>query len=246
MVFCLKNGITSHDLTLLRAQLPLHRRGMFLPMHETLTIVSPCSPSFRAVGDITEPNKIAYARKWGVEAHFPVYFGIGEDRGFGRLRFMLLHLLMARGPILFMGADTIFTNFDIAPDAYMLEGDITAAWDVHGLQSDVMYLRQELLTTNVLQDSLGRWHQGTIGNFMADSDQGSFVSVLSSQTYRQNIPVEECQKRCVVSKADKTINRYVSDWKAGDFIFHAAGVPIGEKVQQLKGKINDSQLHAAR
>lgn len=210
-----------------------------------LTIVSPCSPSFRAIGDITEPNKRAYAARWGFDVRFPVYEGAENDRGFGRLELMVRAIGESYVPcessyVLWMGADTIFTNFDLDARDFIagLHG-ITAAWDEHGLQSDVMLMRCQFSVSRALTMAWNRKDRPATGDFMADSDQGSLVSVLSGQPYRKNIPVEQCQLRVRVAQTDKTINRYHSDWRPGDFIFHTPGMPMARKCQLLKSKLEE-------
>lgn len=202
-----------------------------------LTIVSPCSPSFRAVGDLTEPNKLAYAKRWGLKTSFPDITPCENDRGFHRLK-LIMEAIETGDLILWMGADTIFTNFNIdCLDYYCGPARICAAWDIHGLQSDVMFLNPAEDLHQVLSEAYERRNEPLTGNFMDDSDQAALVSVLSGQKYRQNIPLNECQKRILIDKSNKNFNRYPSDWQPGDFIFHVPGMPLNMKVHYLREKL---------
>lgn len=105
-----------------------------------------------------------------------------------------------------------------------------------GFHSGIMFLRNCPKTIELLDKTIeAKETDGKLHDFMASSDQGAMVRLLSQrEVYSNNIPVDECQKFGVrVVEAPKTINRYYEDWKDGDFIFHTPGMSIPEKVSLL-------------
>lgn len=203
-----------------------------------LKIVSASSPSFRQVADITEPNKRAYAEKHGFQCVFPVYEN-PDDHGYGRINIIQDNLTDCDW-LLWMGADTIFTDFGTDARIFLRDHyDLICAFDNHGLQSDVMFIRNCQAIRNLLYAVLFRKEKDQDKpEFMAACEQGSMVCVLAGlEEYQDALPCSALNVSPVrVLEADKTINRYENDYRPGDFIYHTPGMPIEDKVRLLKAK----------
>lgn len=207
-------------------------------MHEEmkLLILSPSSPSFADVAVITNANKAEYSVRHRVDFMPVDYPTATTDKGYGRTAFWLKHLPETDW-LLNMDADAMFTNMTIdARDFCLPDADIACSWDCMGFHSGVMFLRNCAKVRDALEETIRRKDiDGKLPDFMASSDQGCLVRVLSGrETYENNIPIAECQAYGVrVKEVSKTINRYFGDWKKGDFIFHTPGMSIREKISLL-------------
>lgn len=204
-----------------------------------LKVISAASTSFRQVADLTEANKKEYCEAHSFEYVFPVYQD-PADHGYGRIQ-IIEENLHGCDWMLWMGADTIFTNFRIdarqfIPDHY----DLICAFDNHGLQSDVMFIRNCEVIRDMLRAVLERREIDQVKpEFMAACEQGSMVCVLSGrEQYYDCLPAKECNATQVrVLEADRTINRYEDSWQPGDFVYHTPGMPIEDKARLLASKL---------
>lgn len=209
-----------------------------------LGIVSPASKEFEPLAKLTRANKLEYQYEWGFDCHFPVY-PPGNDHGWFRIKCMA-EFLPRYDWLLFIGADTLFTNIKTDVRQYCYEdADLVAAWDTMGLQSDVLFLRNCEIVNRFLQDILGREDEDSKRQgFMDSSDQGCMVRLLSGRSIyfddnhafeKQVTPSSECQAYGLrVKEAPKSINRYLDDYQLGDPIFHTPGMPLHEKIRHME------------
>jgi hypothetical protein len=209
-----------------------------------IRIVTQASPSFKAVTDITEPNKIEYAERHGLE-FLPVSYpteAATTDKGYSRPACWRRHI-EACDWLFQIDGDAMFTNMKTEAKHFCLpDADIVCSWDVMGFHSGVMFLRNCELVRKWLDEVVAlKDVDGKLNDFMASSDQGAMVRLLSRrETYENNIPVADCQAYGIrVAEGSKTINRYYGDWKAGDFIFHTPGMAIAQKIQLLSHKARE-------
>jgi hypothetical protein len=201
-----------------------------------LLILSPSSTSFAQVAAITNANKAEYSVRHKVDFLSLDYPDAATDKGYGRPAFWLKHLPDCDW-LMNMDADAMFTNMTINARDYCLpDADIACSWDCMGFHSGVMFLRNCGGVQSVLEEVIRRKDiDSKLPDFMASSDQGCMVRVLSGrETYENGIPVAGCQASGVrVVEVSKTINRYFGDWKKGDFIFHTPGMSVPEKISLL-------------
>lgn len=201
-----------------------------------LVLITPSSPSYEQVRAVTQPNKEEYCHRHGIKFIPLEYPNATQDKGYGRPQFMLDHIHEGDW-IVNMDCDAIFVDMTRDVREFCSESaDLVCSWDCMGFHSGVMLLRncpkiRELLTLTIAAKET----DGKLSNFMASSDQGAMVRILSQRdVYENNIPVSDCQKfGARVVEASKTINRYYGGWKEGDFIFHTPGMSIPEKVGLL-------------
>lgn len=205
-----------------------------------ITLLSPASPELSKLAEITRPSKEEYAHHHRIRAEFPVYHGASSDHGFGRISFMDGYIRDCDW-LVFMGADTMFTNMTIDMRSFCDPSyDLIAAWDGMGLQSDVMLLRNSDKMQMFLWQVLEMKHE-TIQRegFMQSSDQGALVRLLSGHReynpHARVIPVEECQVYGLrVRQAPQSLNSYLNTFRLGDIIFHAPGMPLDSKIRQME------------
>jgi hypothetical protein len=199
-------------------------------------IISPSSPSYASVAAITVPNKMEYSERHGVRFLPLDYPQATQDKGYGRMAFMREHIESCDW-LMNMDGDAMFTNMTIDARQFCFpDADIVVSWDCMGFHSGVMFLRNCAKVIELLDLTIkAKETDGKLRDFMASSDQGAMVRILSQrETYANNIPIADCQAfGARVVEADKTINRYYQDWKPGDFIFHTPGMSIQEKASLL-------------
>lgn len=205
-------------------------------MRPDLIIVSPCSEAFRPIGKLTESSKRAFGERWNIPVIFPDYpRSAYEDHGWIRIDIMQEHLVKANW-MLFLGADVILTNHRIDARYFIdKDSDIVVAFDENGLQSDVLFLRNCPEVHAML--NLVRERRSTDFDlpWLAGSEQGCMVRTLAGlPAYVNGLLCAELQKGgCRVKEAPKTINRYLNDFNWGDWCFHAAAMPMEERIKWL-------------
>lgn len=202
-----------------------------------ILLVTPSSPSYEPVRMITEPNKKEYCDRHSIQFFPLAYPDAAMDKGYGRPQFLLDHIEQCDW-IMNMDCDAIFTNMTISAEDFCYEdSDLVASWDCMGFHSGVMFLRNCPKIVDLLRETIqARETDGKLMDFMASSDQGAMVRILSQRDkYANLIPASECQKFGVrVRECDKTINRYYGDWQDGSFAFHTPGMGVIEKCGLLK------------
>lgn len=201
-----------------------------------IVLICPSSQSFELIRAVTQSNKEEYCSAHGIKFVPIDYPEAMNDKGYGRPQFMLDHLDEGDW-LLNMDCDAIFMDMTRDIREFCTEAaDLVCSWDCMGFHSGVMLLRNCPQIRQLLELTIkAKETDGKLPNFMASSDQGAMVRILSERdTYENNIPVADCQKFGVrVVEASKTINRYYGDWHDGDFIFHTPGMGIPEKVGLL-------------
>jgi len=200
-----------------------------------LKLVSPCSASFREIGRLTEPSKIALSHRWNMQVAFPDYPHAETDHGWGRINIMQEQLRNCDW-MLFMGADTMPINHRIDPRSFIPEeGDIAVAFDDNGLQSDVMFLRNCGIV-HLLFDTVRERRKTDFDlPWLGGTEQGCLVRTLAGMPmYMNGLTASELQEfGARVVEAPKTINRYISDFQLGDWCFHACNMSMPERVRWL-------------
>lgn len=207
------------------------------------SIVSPHSPSFKSVSDLTIPNKIEYAKRWGFDLHLPDYPDekANKDKGWGRIDFMQQYLHKTDW-MLYLGADTIFMNFRIDARAWCIDHyEWLLAFDQNGIQTDVMFMKNTQNVHAVLDQARNRRKLDFSAPGLAGSDQGALVTVLSGrEKYVNGMEAILLKNKVKLTQASKVINRYIEDYLPGDFIYHAAGgdhfiePPASKKARQIR------------
>ncbi len=218
-----------------------------------ILILSPASKSFRPIADLTEPNKELFAGVYGCDVRFPVHTDDMAELPWERIRFLRDAIALSEHDwVLFMGADTIFTNKDYMKhpiDFCAYDADLVMAVDANGLQSDVMFVRQCQATRNWLDTVL--LFQG-----VARCEQDAMSVILGQAQdygqYRQRFHATQIEARgwkaahqellnkssVRVKIVDKVrINSTPEDWMENDFIFHAAGLAMENRIRELKVRL---------
>lgn len=209
-----------------------------------LSILSPHSPSFKVVTDLTIPNAQAYARKWAFPLILPDYPKAKEDHGWGRISFMRSHLKHCDW-LLYKDADAVFMNMgkdarDFCDDGY----EMGFAFDHYGLQSGVIFLKNCPAVFSALDAIIARKGMDIHKPGFHGADQGAIVKILGQKPeYQDRVPIEEMQGVAKVRQMDKTINRYDDDFKDGDFIYHAVGISETEEPALKKSRQIQAMLH---
>jgi hypothetical protein len=146
--------------------------------------------------------------------------------------------------LLFMGADTIITNQEIAPTTFLSPAsDLIVAVDENGLQSDVMFMRSCPAVKHWLYNVLdlrgkARCEQDAMSVVLGQTaDYGDYrarfhaIEHLGLETAHllalNHSPVQ------VVILPKKRMNSTAKDWTPGDFIFHAAGLAGEDRINAI-------------
>lgn len=223
-------------------------------MKNLIAILSPASASFRPVADLTEPNKRAYAAAWQLDCVFPVHTDDVEYLAWERIDFMIeaLDKLTPGQWLLFMGADTIFTNGQVtATDFIGGDWDLAFAVDENGLQSDVLFIRKcpavrEWLLSVLALRGKARCEQDAMSVVLSGTlDYGDYRRIfdLQSETERDR----EFLHERLLGKSEvrvkvwpkRRINSMPADWEPGDFIFHAAGLGEEDRIRELTRRLQE-------
>lgn len=213
-------------------------------------LLSPASESFRPVAHLTEPNKRAYAANWGIPFSFPVHTRDPEAMPWERITLMqdALGILPLGSWLLFMGADTVFTNPRLsAAEVFDGPGDLLFAVDENGLQSDVMMLRHCPAVMGWLERVL--YYRGR-ARCEQDAMSVALSGALNYPMYRgwfhareeANGGDREAAHSFLLNRTDcvvrilpkRSINSTKADWMPGDFIFHAAGLAHADRIEALR------------
>lgn len=200
-----------------------------------LVILSASSQGYRPVSDLTIPNKKEYGYRHDVEVRLVTQEPNG-DKGWGRIDLLLEHLPTCDW-LLFMGADTLFMDLNKDARAYCIaDADIAVTIDSMGFQSDVMFIRNCEVVIRLLEAVRdARKTDFDLPYHMAACEQGALVRLLAGRhSYSDCIPCEDLQAfgarvKCIGPE----INSYWDTFRIGDFIFHAPGMPIDDKVRQI-------------
>lgn len=210
-----------------------------------LLICSPSSPEFWALAKLTNPNKQEYGQRHQVQIELPSYPEASTDHGWGRLRFMRQYLTETDW-LWFMGCDTAIVNMTVDARQFCYEdADMVAAWDTFGFQSDSMFLRNCPKMLEFFYDAISRHEIDSKRNgFLESSDQGCMVRLLTGrdfyfppdQPHHSFVqPVSEFQAYGLrVKEAPKTINCYLDDFQLKDFVLHAPGMPLHDKIRHME------------
>lgn len=196
-----------------------------------LILVSPCSQSFKPIGNLTEPSKVEYGQRWNVPILFPDTPNAATSHGWDRIDIIQERLRECQW-LLFIGADAMIINQRIDPRSYFGDYDIGAAWDFNGYQGDIVFFRNCQEVHAVLDTVRERRMTDFDLPWLAGSEQGCLVRTLAGlPRYINALPTSELQHGGVrVKEHPKSINRHVSDYEPNDWIFHAANMNEADRI----------------
>jgi hypothetical protein len=226
------------------------------------TLLTHASVEFAELTDLTEPDKLEYCRKWGLDY---VRVLTPEVNCWHR-PMMWLQQLLNCDLMLFMGADTMITNLHRDP-CLLLDGklDLVIAADGNGINCDVFLMRRTKATLAFLRQVIAD------GPKIAGNEQKAMSIFLSgAQNYpefkaRIGLPLRgggvtssrELRKRIQAQYdagpydlktavvGQRALNAYPQNfygrpasigygWQPDDFIAHFPGLPLAERVRGIK------------
>lgn len=192
-----------------------------------IALITYCSPDFKELASLTLPNHTQYCVANGYE-HLIVNtprskMGPAWDR-IDAFRRHLIHY----DYLLCVGVDTLFTNFRIKIESWIMEDThVLFAKDWNGINDDVMLLKDDVWTREFLTKILmsyddykgHKWaEQGCIHDL---APQYSTIKTISNKSFNG----------LLLSEYDDSPEDATGRWEQGDFILHLCGMPMKRRLQ---------------
>lgn len=188
-----------------------------------ITILTAASNEYWPLLEITAPNKLAYALRWGHQLVIRRHQEAGE---WGEREIFMSRALLSTDWLFFCGSDTLFTNFKIdmysflGTDAHMIIGN-----DLGGINNDAFFLRNCPESFAFLAAVLSK-------NTTVSNDQTAM-----------NMVMQEMPEFKVMHLHQKAFNAYLQNeypgrpctpeaghWEPGDFLLHTPGLPLARRI----------------
>jgi hypothetical protein len=206
-----------------------------------------------AMADLTEPGKMAYCKKWGLD-----YLRVETCDFSCWLRPMIWRQQLQNcDRIFFMGTDTVITNSEIPPLDY--PHDLVIAADGNGINNDVFFMRSNERTLkfclDVMRNKTAEHEQYAMSEVMSGSHYGVFAFRLGVELKLGGYPAPRNMNKILESVyqhgptvkivPQRDLNAYPHElygltgyedqgWHEGDFVAHCPGVCIEDKMAQIR------------
>ena len=208
-------------------------------------IVTPGNFAHSELMRLTNPNRAAYAQRHGYE-----YRNIVETGDFPNMMFArwwhYFPIIQAKlfDHLLICDTDYIFTNHTQRLEQFVdASADLIITKDKNGLQCGVFLLRccdrSAHFARRMIQEG-ANWHK-------AEFDQSAMEQILKEPEFsgmekflpqRQMQGYESCISYGMPNPQDEPTWQ-ASQWKPGDFGFHAPGMPVENKIKILSQRIKE-------
>lgn len=216
------------------------------------------SKSYEPIHEITEPSKIEYAKRWGMD-----YLALPTPEPFTCWHRPMIWLegLFANDGLFFVGADAMITNLCIGPKAIIgPDADIVIALDGNGINTDVMLMLPsegmlEILRRMIIhgphefpneQDALAtflsRWERlEELNNLLprlypdATPCSDELFDAFTREFKDGPLNVRLMRQRQFNAYPNGYYGHSVEEhcWHSGDFILHTPGLDFRHRVKAL-------------
>jgi len=188
-----------------------------------IKILTNTSEKIKELSEVTSENQLGYAKRHGYEWECD-YFDYSRFNDLAVQSMEdLREELLGVDVLMCIGADVMFTNWNIKIEDILVDGDSVVVARERGgwwpINNDVMiYVNNEksIAYLDRMIDDFDIWKQ----------------YIWRTQQHLWNLIIEDKAIRDTVRLVDsKVMNQSMKDWQMGEYIVHFYGLPIKEKIE---------------
>lgn len=203
-------------------------------------ILSLCSKEYAPLAEVTWPGKQSYADWHGYTA-VNITPETGDHYGFQKLQLLINDIVAGDYDwVIWMGADVLITNpnIELSEIANQAKGaDLIIATDAHGINTDVMMVRQTDRVASFLKlvlDSRRHYEPMLLGEQQAMSDLLPFFPGFARIVPQRKLNAYDYKTLAFLGGkyAEATDQLGTSgQWMPGDFVIHFPGLPFERRLE---------------
>lgn len=193
-----------------------------------LTILTAASHDYWPLLELSAPNKLEFAMRFGLQLHVAKHTGDGGcyDNWGEREQFMLDTLdAHSCDWLWFMGADTLITNMtrdvrELCDEAF----DFIIGQDVNGINNDSFLMQNTRASREFLKRVLNRRDQPTDQHAMfREMQEGGLRTSVVSQRLFNSFKYDEYE-----------YGEQPGTWEEGDLVIHFPGLPFERRMALMR------------
>lgn len=199
--------------------------------------------NYKALADITWPNKQEYAKRYGYDAIAKTGDFHGYPIGFEKIALLLELANQQQHEVFFWtGTDSIITNFHIPLDEFMYDGyHVVMAKDFGGINSDSIVIRntpEGRAWLQMIMDKMPQYlnRRGFEQDIMWDThDQYQHMVKIVPQRFMNSYwyPLYYQYYPTMKPGQHQDKSGYMGHWRVGDFLLHVPGQPLAVRLDIL-------------